>query len=184
MKITTAYKMERERLVAFETESRTRQFAPLINQMVGKLHVEQLLDYGSGNGELMKHLQANHAISVQCYDPAIPDFAGDPIPMQMGVCIDVLQCVEPECLDEVLDDLKVCFEVVGFISVQTVESEKTLSDGRNANLIVEEPEWWLPKIMERFELQTFQRVTNGFYVIVYSKQKQLIELPHEPRKLQ
>jgi hypothetical protein len=47
---------------------------------------------------------------------------------------------------------------------------KTLPDGRNAHLIQEPVEWWLPKIMQRFDLQTFQMSSErGFYVIVYAK---------------
>jgi hypothetical protein len=52
---------------------------------------------------------------------------------------------------------------------------KVLSDGRNAHLTQQPMEWWLPKIWERFDIQTVQ-VTgeHAFYVIAYARQK-LIE---------
>jgi hypothetical protein len=86
----------------------------------------------------------------------------------MVACIDVLEHIEPACLEEVLDDLMRLTKAVGFFSVHTGPAIKTLSDGRNAHLIQQPPEWWLPKFIERFEVQTFQRVESGFYVIVYS----------------
>jgi hypothetical protein len=45
-----------------------------------------------------------------------------------------------------------------------------LPDGRNAHLIQEPPEWWLPKLLERFDLYTFQRMPGGFAVSVVSKE--------------
>jgi len=33
-------------------------------------------------------------------------------------------------------------------------------------LIQQPPSWWLPKLLERFELSAFNRVPNGFWVIV------------------
>jgi hypothetical protein len=43
---------------------------------------------------------------------------------------------------------------------------KMLSDGRNAHLIQQPPAWWLPKFMDRFELVVFQRMPQGFWIVV------------------
>jgi hypothetical protein len=44
-----------------------------------------------------------------------------------------------------------------------------LSDGRNAHLTQQPMKWWLPKLLQRFEIQTVQ-VTgeHQFYVIAHS----------------
>ena len=177
MKITTAMRMEQERLHALGHYGVMGEtYAPLVSQIVNKLGVTELLDYGCGkHTSLAKNLRADHKLTIQCYDPGVPEFAGDPVPMQMVTCIDVLEHVEPECLEEVLDDLKRCTQVVGFFTVTTVPASKTLSDGRNAHLIVEPMEFWLPKLMYRFEIQTVQRVQNGFYAIVYTLPEMLIK---------
>ena len=44
-----------------------------------------------------------------------------------------------------------------------------LSDGRNAHLIQERPEWWMPKIFARFEVKTFVTEPDGFWVLVTPK---------------
>lgn len=149
------------------------QYGPLIAQILNRLEVSHLLDYGSGkNMGLMKGLQGKikGKLTYQAYDPGVPELAGDPIPAQMVACVDVLEHIEPECLDNVLDHLASLTEVVAFLSVHMGPALKTLPDGRNAHLIQEPVEWWLPKIMQRFDLQTFQMSSEkGFYVICYAK---------------
>lgn len=88
----------------------------------------------------------------------------------MVACIDVLEHIEPDCLEAVLDDLRRLTEGVLFASVHTGPAFKTLSDGRNAHLTQQSAGWWLPKFCERFDLQSFQMThEQGFYVIGYAK---------------
>ena len=91
----------------------------------------------------------------------------------MVACIDVLEHIEPAYLTGVLDDLKRLTEGVAFLSIHTGPAVKVLSDGRNAHLIQQPMEWWLPQIWERFDLQTVQLMEQGFYVIGTAK---LIEM--------
>lgn len=182
MKITPAYLREQEILhLDPDYGQASVSYAPMVSRIINKLKVLELLDYGCGKARLMQHLQVEHEMKIQCYDPAIPGFAGEPVPMQMVVCIDVLEHVEPECLDDVLDDLKRVTMGVGFFTVCTVPAEKTLSDGSNAHKIVQEPEWWLPKIMERFDVQTFQAIPDGFYVIAFKKEQSQLIVPNEKK---
>lgn len=180
MKITEQYRREQEILHLREDYGiASRAYAPMVADIVNRLGVTELLDYGSGKGMLAATLKADHKLTIQMYDPAIPDYASDPVPMQMVACIDVLEHIEPECLDTVLDDLKRCTQVVGFFTVSIRPAEKTLSDGRNAHLILESPEWWWEKMKDRFEIQVFQRLGDeGCFFLVYAKRNpNLIELP-------
>jgi hypothetical protein len=111
----------------------------------------------------------DHPMRFQHYDPAVPKWSQAPEPCEMVACIDVLEHIEPALLDNVLDDLKRVTQTVGLFTVSTVEAMKTLADGRNAHLIVEGPEFWLPRIMERFDLHVFQRIPDGFFVLVMGK---------------
>lgn len=88
----------------------------------------------------------------------------------MVACIDVLEHIEPDCLDNVLDHLCALTEGILFCSIDTGPAVKVLSDGRNAHLTQQPIEWWLPKIWERWDIQTVQRTTeHGFYVLAYAK---------------
>lgn len=165
MKITDAYRQERElRYLDPEHGSGAQFYAPLVSQIIDRLKVTELLDYWCGKASLMQAVKAGHAMKIQCYDPAMPGFSGDPIPMQMVTCIDALQDVEPECLDAVLDDLQRVTSVVGFFSIRKGEAkiEKDLG-------------WWLDMIMSRFELHTLQQTPLGYFMVVYSLPKPLVE---------
>jgi hypothetical protein len=142
-------------------------YAPLVTQIIDKLEISHLLDYGCGSQcNLGKNIRPKGKLTYQAFDPCVDEFAGDPVPAQLVCCIDVLEHIEPEYLNNVLDHLAALTEAVVFLTVHTGPAFKKLSDGRNAHLIQEPMEWWLPKFMERFHVQTVQ-VTNehAFYVI-------------------
>jgi len=107
-----------------------------------------ILDYGCGKGMLGKNLP----FLIREYDPAIPNKDSTPDPADIVTCTDVMEHIEPECLDDVLDDLKRVTKKYIFLTIATCPAEKTLADGRNAHLIQEGIEWWQPKVAERFNI--------------------------------
>jgi hypothetical protein len=145
------------------------QFAPMVTKIINQAQVDELLDYGAGKMRLFQNIKPDHKLKLQAYDPAIPELSADPLPMQMVTCIDVLEHIEPELLDNVLNHLKAMTLEIGFFTIHTGPAVKVLPDGRNAHLIQQPPAWWLPKILDRFELQTFQKMENGFMVVVTAK---------------
>lgn len=149
----------------------SKSFAPIVAQLINKTGVDNILDYGAGKGQLGQSLigHVNHKIQIEHYDPAIEDWSDDPSERDLVCCIDVLEHIEPDLVDNVLDHLQEKTAYIGFFTIHTGPAVKVLSDGRNAHLIQEGPEWWLPKLLERFELMNFNRTSNGFYVIVGKK---------------
>ena len=144
----------------------SHRYGDLISDIINKTQVTEVLDYGCGKATLGKSLKPDHQIRVHLYDPGIPELDNVPDPRDLVVCTDVMEHVEPECLDEVLDDLKRVTKNYGFIDICTVAAIQKLPDGRNAHLIVESMEWWLPKLMERFALQSLSKTESGFWVMV------------------
>lgn len=114
-------------------------------------------------------MEVDHKVRVHLYDPGIEELDLKPEPRDMVVCTDVLEHIEPDCVDNVLDDLKRVTKKIAFIDVCTVEAIQKLPDGRNAHLIIEPMEWWLPKLMERFTLQSMARTEVGFWVVLGAK---------------
>ena len=147
------------------------KFAPIVANVMKTVGATELLDYGAGKGRLAFTLEEilDAPVTVHHYDPAIPDWSTPPEPCGFVTCIDVLEHIEPDLLDNVLDDLARVTARVGLFTVHTEPAEKVLLDGRNAHLIQRPASWWLPKFFERFELAQFNRVINGFYVIVERK---------------
>lgn len=155
-----------------------QHYGPLVSQIVEKLEITHLLDYGCGaRMGLLKKLNVKTKLTYQAYDPGVDELATAPIPAQMVCCIDVLEHIEPQYLENVLDHLAELTEVVGLFSIHTGPAVKFLSDGRNAHLTQQPIEWWLPKIWERFDIQTMQKAgDHNYYVIVYARPR--IEAPN------
>ena len=133
----------------------------LIKHLCEKTKIESILDYGCGKGRLGKVLSC-----VQSYDPAVPEFNLPPKPADLVVCTSVLEHIEPEYLDQTLDELKFLTWKLILLVVATVEDSKhTLSDGRNAHLIQESFEWWLPKLSSRWKISLIEVVDGAFTVV-------------------
>lgn len=146
-------------------------YAPLVAEVLDAVGANELLDYGAGKGRLgmtLKH-HIQRPLTIHHYDPAIPEWSSPARPCGFVACIDVLEHIEPDLLDNVLDDLARVTAGVGVFTVHTGPAVKFLPDGRNAHLIQKPPSWWLPKFMDRFELVTFNRMPMGFWIAVERK---------------
>ncbi len=108
-----------------------------------------VLDYGTGKGTLVRALRKK---GLECagYDPAMEEWSADPAPADFIVCADVLEHVEPDCLDDVLSDLSRLMRKAGLLVISLIPSDKELADGRNAHLIIQPAEWWMNRLHERF----------------------------------
>lgn len=173
--ISDEYRRQQEEMhEMYEYGTASRVYAPLVARVINTYHIDKMLDYGAGRGNLLKTLMEGQMLQrklmVQHYEPAVPKWANEPEPCEMVACIDVLEHIEPDLLENVLDDLQRVTQRVGAFSVSTEPAKKTLPDGRNAHLIQEGPEWWLPKIMERWDLHVFQKQADGFFVLVMARQ--------------
>ena len=127
------------------------------------LQTHDVLDYGCGK----RRLEANLGWEIANYDPAIPGLDSPPEPHDVVACIDVLEHIEPECLDDVLDDLQRLIKRAGFFLIANRPASKTLPDGRNAHLIQEDLRFWLPKILDRWEVSMCHEVEQGGKVQAY-----------------
>jgi hypothetical protein len=123
----------------------------------------QVLDYGCGKGTLAASISD---YEVWEYDPAIEGKDEIPPPRDLVVCTDVLEHIEPDCLDAVLDDIKRCTVKLALLTIACRPAKKLLEDGRNAHLIQEGYRWWLPKIWQRFDLVQFRNFSNKELILV------------------
>jgi len=117
---------------------------------------KDILDYGCGKGMLAKVIPW----PIKEYDPAIPGKDALPEPAELVICRDVLEHVEPECLDAVLADLARCVKRCGLFSIATGPSWKTLPDGRNPHLIQRPCGWWKEKLSKHFAIDSVQEISH------------------------
>lgn len=166
MLLSEQYRSEQARLHSMGNYgTASLQYGEMVSGIVERSGARTLLDYGCGSmRNLAKVLDCE--VVYEGYDPAVPAFAGDPDAADLVVCIDVLEHIEPDCLDAVLDHLKAKTLKHVFFTVHTGPAVKTLSDGRNAHLIQQPASWWLPKFLQRWNLLQFQANKHGFWVVM------------------
>lgn len=133
---------------------------------------KEILDYGCGKQTLAAALPT---LKIVGYDPAIPKVSARPVPADLVVCGDVLEHIEPELLDEVISDLKMLSKKMTFVVLSTREAKKTLSDGRNAHLIVKSPIWWIKKFENNFDILVvhFKKDVSELILLMVPRQNKI-----------
>ena len=124
-----------------------RLYVNQIRELAESMGKPTVLDYGCGKGLLKQGLPG---VEVNEYDPCIPGKDEEPPESDLVVSIDVLEHIEPSCLDDVLDHMREKTCHAAFLTVATAPAKKFLADGRNAHLIVEPVDWWMPKLLKRW----------------------------------
>lgn len=122
--------------------------ADTVLKIVQKNETKTVLDYGCGKGQLARALP----FPIWEYDPAIPGKDESPKPADLVCCFDVLEHVEPKLINNVLSDLVRVTKQVGYFTIHTGKSTKTLADGRNAHILQHDKSWWIKKLEKFFDV--------------------------------
>lgn len=143
-----------------------------IKNLYEKIEAKSLLDYGCGKGLLAKQLD----FPIWEYDPCVLGKDFPPRAADLVVCIDVLEHIEPEYLDNVLGDILRCTKKIAFFIIATRPAGKFLPDGRNTHLIQEGKEWWIKKLSEFFDVPekgVFEKKGEIYMVVSPKPNKEL-----------
>lgn len=132
------------------------KLAPLVSQICNKIDVKHMLDFHCGNEPLMVHLKVNHKMKIQCYDPKVERFKESALAGEL-----VFYSPETEPDFSIIDEVELLTGAVCVFALQTEDCEK-----------------WINPLLEKFELQTYQRIDGGFYAILYCKPNIKIEVPN------
>jgi hypothetical protein len=128
------------------------EFMSSLNDQGGQMSI---LDYGCGSNSLANNYKD---LNIQSYDPGVIEFSDMPEPVDIVVCTDVLEHVEPDLLYNVLRHIAELAQVGIYLRIGTRLAKRTLADGRNAHLIVKNCEWWLDKlatISDRWQVRNY-----------------------------
>jgi len=121
--------------------------ARLAEQIIKKFDPKTLLDYGCGQGQFKEAFDAlKHDIVVTEYDPCIEGKEAMPEPVDFLLCVDVLEHIEPEKIDEVLKHIFSLTNKGGYFLISQCLTKVFLPDGRNAHILMESVNWWIEKI--------------------------------------
>ena len=143
-----------------------RRYMMRICKWVLEENITEVLDYGCGKG---KNVPFILPITVVNYDPGVPSWSADPRVCTHLMCIDVIEHIEPEYLDEVLQHIASKFTVGAMLNIALTESRHFLPDGRNAHILLKPTEWWIPKLKEFFTLKTMEFRDESITVFITPK---------------
>jgi 2-polyprenyl-3-methyl-5-hydroxy-6-metoxy-1,4-benzoquinol methylase len=119
---------------------------------MNKWNPNSLLDYGCGKGFILNYLKEKYSsINVKGYDPAVEEYQTIDGMFDCVFSNDVLEHVEMEYLDQVLAHIDSLSSKYIWLRIDTLPARKTLSDGRNAHLILQSQDWWYNKISLAFD---------------------------------
>ena len=125
--------------------------AAQIARKIGKCDV---LDYGAGKGSLKRSIEAAfpvvEGVSYIEYDPCVEGIDKPPAKADLVFCGDVMEHVEPECVDTVLRHIRDLTGKLAIFVISTRPAAKTLSDGRNAHISLHGPDWWRSYLKKYF----------------------------------
>jgi len=119
----------------------------IVVEYIEKNQVTSLLDFGCGKGHALETFRQTFP-ELKCigYDPAREDCNVLPESVDFIYSADVLEHIEPDQLDDTLNDLYRRANKGMYHLIACHPAKKELSDGRNAHLIIEPPDWWKKKL--------------------------------------
>jgi hypothetical protein len=139
-----------------------RKYAAAVLNICEAYGSKDVLDYGCGK----RTLEAALGFPITNYDPCIPGLDQAPRPHAIVACTDVLEHIEPDCLDEVLRDIRRVTKKAAFLLVATRPAMKTLADGRNAHLIQQTFPWWRVSLQDAgLKIKQVQELKGEFVVL-------------------
>mgnify|MGYP003137373477 FL=1 len=114
---------------------------------------KHILDYGSGKAKFHKLLFNNLKtpgaplnINIVAYDPGYEPFSTKPTGrFDFVMCIDVMEHVQEDKVEEVLADIFNFADDV-FLAISCYPATQTLLNGKNAHYTIKEPQWWKEKL--------------------------------------
>jgi len=142
--------------------------------------IKTIVDYGSGKGKLKRALdELKLGLEIQNYDPCVP--GDDTLPSQadLVVCFDVLEHVEPDLLENVLAHIRDLARKCVMLSISNIPSSRTLGDGRNAHLIIEDDPWWQARLARFFHIIKSQNIKDGNGELIGSHFYLAVPIPQE-----
>lgn len=143
-------------------------------ETINQYKPQTILDYGCGSGAMKDHMQGLYPnIKLNGYDPGMPEYQTYPKTVDLIYSTDVFEHIEPAHIDSTLSLLWQTAPV-NFHKIACFPAKKKLPDGRNAHLIIEEPEWWIEKIKSTLD-STCKLVYNKT-ILEYVKKRERKQL--------
>ena len=165
--ISEKYLIEQKRLhQLYNYGTASISHAPNVIEILKNNGLKSICDYGAGKMNLKKAIYENGYKNFEYfpYDPVFPEY-GRPSTAELICCIDVMEHIEEEFVENVLDEIQSITLNLVYFAIATSPAKKILSDGRNVHITLKPERWWLKKLCTRFDIKVLQQIIGGFIVI-------------------
>lgn len=147
MPVSDQYLKDLQSLHKKKSFGSTSKIPKKVAELIEEHNIKSILDYGCGKGNTSATLKENYPeIIVYSYDPVTSPIEL-PEHVNLVYSADVLEHVEPRYIKETIVDLKNRSDIMYHL-IACHPAKKKLLDGRNAHLIVENPNWWRERFLE------------------------------------
>ena len=104
-----------------------------------------ILDFGTGKGLLVHRLRDELGSKVNCfgYDPSVDEWSSSPAKADVVTCLDVLEHIELSDINDFIANPHSLTNNILFACIDHQLAVKTLSDRRNAHILLAPPDWWI-----------------------------------------
>ncbi len=165
----------KEKIVAFHKKRGwggpiSKNVPSIVHKYMALSKANSILDYGSGCGlfkEKMDNQYPNAKFNIHEYEPGIIGKDEDPPVCDATVCLDVLEHIEPDKIDNVLQHIYDKTNKWAYIMICCIPSHNTFPDGQNLHILQREPNWWLEKF--KYEWDMFDIISGKFLIVLLIK---------------
>ena len=149
-----------------------------LNRMHDLGFCNNLLDYGTGKGDLVNELRKLVQFNIDGFDPGNPKWNTPPLKVyDIITCLDVLEHVEQSSIHYVLEDINSLASRFVFFIVDLQPAIKRLADNRNAHILIAPADWWIAEISRVFQCVAAFPIPNK----VGAKQKLVVTATNIPK---
>ena len=136
------------------------KYADEICALADDVKAKTILDYGCGQGTLARDERMGRFRMFE-YDPGILGKDEMPFPADVVVVTDVMEHIEPRCLDAVIRHIHSLTKSVCYAVISTRPATKVLPNHQNAHLIVQDGHWWQRRFRARWTRVAERYVVPG-----------------------
>lgn len=146
------------------------KWAARVIELAAEVGARTVLDYGCGKCTLRKEVFKRGVwLHIDEYDPGIPALSAMPRPADLVVCTDVLEHVEPECLDDVVTHLLSLATRALLIAVACRPGKRPMEDGSMEHRIVQPRDWWALRLARYAEFTEVEALREREYAVVLKR---------------
>ena len=139
---------------------------PIIYNICNDHKVETIFDFGCGPADHWEIMGPKiKPKKVMLYDPAIDKYSIMPpedMKFDLTMCVDVLEHIPEEEIDEILYHTFWRTKDVMFFSIALTKAKQILPNGQNAHVTIKDKKWWYEKIDRFYGLYPYLTVYIQF----------------------